>query len=69
MAHKPTLRKYVADTIPTIVPGTMRPAPEQVVEPLAVMIGNIAREYVVPERRADAIDALYRLVEEARNGT
>lgn len=38
----------------------------QRVEPLAIPIGAFCREYVAPHRRMDAVDALYRLIAEAR---
>lgn len=38
----------------------------QHIEPLAVMVGAFARDFVPPERRMDAVDRLYVLLREAR---
>ena len=38
----------------------------QYFDPLAVMVGQFARDFVEPERRMDAIDRLYSMLNEAR---
>ena len=47
-----------------------RPATEprtgQYFDPLAVMVGEFARDFVEPTARMDAIDRLYSMVNEAR---
>ena len=42
------------------------PRPPQMFDPLAVMVGEFARDFVEPTARMDAIDRLYSMLNEAR---
>ena len=65
------LRDTVADRIVKAHNASLRAAqgaaaPPQRIEPLAVMIGDFARDFVDAPERMAAIDRLYSLVNEAR---